>query len=87
MTDEKPQAAPEKPQGMRMELHVEWINGNVSVSAPPNPILAMIIISDAMEILAKEYAKAMQQEQSLIIQPGGVPVDKRIVEEAQGNKG
>jgi hypothetical protein len=86
MDNEQPKAeGPAVPQqAMRMELHVEWVNGAVNVSAPPNPILALIIIGDAMKALAVEYTKMLKEAQSPIIQPGLTAVDKRIIDQARG---
>lgn len=81
---------PEKPQVVEAEIHIRWNTaGQVSVDAPPHPILTMKILGDAMNVLSQEYTKMMMeqvQEQSPIIQPGIVPVDPRVINAAQGRK-
>jgi hypothetical protein len=76
----------QNPPKLVAEIYIKWEDGMVSVNMPPNPLLTMAVLADAMKAMSVEYTRMMKQAQSPIIQPGLTAVDKRIVDAGQGNK-
>ena len=74
------------PQGLTMEMHVRWVNGQIELSAPDNPILFMRLMGDIMGAYALNTQQKLMQQQSRIVKPNASVVDGRLLEKINANK-
>ena len=79
----QPQAAP---QGLTMEMHVRWVNGQIELSAPDNPVLFMRLMGDIMGAYALNTQQQIMQIQSRIVKTNAAVVDERLLEKIKANK-
>jgi hypothetical protein len=69
------------------QIVINWrSDGKVSVDGPTNPIMALKMLGDAMNILAYNYTQMVLKSQSPIIQPKGTVVDKKLFDAVKAQK-
>jgi hypothetical protein len=69
----------------RIEIGIVHQNGRTMVKGPGNPLIMMLVLGDALNVIAKQAMQvAADAGKSALIQPGNMTVvDKRVIEAAQ----
>jgi len=64
----------------QVEIHIIATSQGLQIAAPPNPLVVMKLLGDAMNAYVMQI---MKNQQSRIAVPNGTLVDKRILENAK----